>query len=68
MPLGIVVAVAYLVISAAQVALADNPHVALGGFELAPWFLSTVLVVASAVCVIIRSSLIDSLNSANAVE
>ncbi len=46
LPLGMMLVVGYLVISVAGVILATDPHVALGGFELAPWFMTTVLVVA----------------------
>jgi hypothetical protein len=45
LPLGVMLVLGYLVISIAGVILATDPHVALGGFELAPWFMTTVLVV-----------------------
>jgi hypothetical protein len=45
-PLGVLLIVGYLVISVAQVVLADFPGVALGGFELAPLYITTMLVVA----------------------
>ncbi len=45
-PFGVLMAAAYVVISAVQVVLADNPHVALGGWELAPLYMTTLFVVA----------------------
>jgi hypothetical protein len=45
-PTGVLLVAAYLVICAVQVVLAPYPGVALGGFELAPLYMTPVLLVA----------------------
>lgn len=46
MPYGVLLAAAYVVVSAAQVVFSANAHVALAGFELAPLFLLSMFFVA----------------------